>query len=374
MCIPGSRHSPIRVASGAPLSLLPRPRSQHATRERGCVSSSSPLHPGSARHEPRAVQTLTSTNRLSSVPHTSHSQHWSDFVNGRAVTSTMSHFLALFMVPIFEGLARTVAPFLYVSSFLVWLCWFFNDGRNYGGSAWYVIKKKQAGWKKRKTPSMAIASEPGTASSTIVSNSSGSNNKPKGAQGHVLRASDTPLIWKMLWWEILTINKKWEHCDVVQICGYSSGQKVGSNNWQRFVKVGVRNNKKKTKVRLTRGLAQNEEQPLGVSFGCFIKQPPQTHSRPRETQKCILVGRKLDSRKWPNTNRRFGTVYLGPSNQSIPSTKRTSHGRPFEQMHRLNSWINFEVSQPRLEISVIQYFFQSRLILPRTDEATTSGY
>ena len=138
---------------------------------------------------------------------------------------------------------------------------------------------------------------------------------------------------------------KVEHYDAVQILWLFFGTKVGNNNWQRFVKAGVRNSKKKTTVRLTRGHAQNEEQPLGVSFRCLVKQPPQTRSQPRETQNCILDGRELDSRTWPNANQRFGTVYLDPSNQSIPSTKKTSHGpglRLFEQMHRLNSWINFE--------------------------------
>ena len=116
-------------------------------------------------------------------------------------------------------------------------------------------------------------------------------------------------------------------------------EKIGNNNCQRYVKAGVRNNKKKTTVRLTRGLAQNEEQPLGVSFRCLIKQPSPTHSQPQEKQNCIQDGQKWDSRKWPNANLQSGTVYLGPSNQSIPSTRRTSHGHGwplFVQSHHLN--------------------------------------
>ena len=40
-----------------------------------------------------------------------------------------------------------------------------------------------------------------------------------------------------------------------------------------FARAGVRNNKKKMMDRHTRGLAQKEEQLLGVSFRYSTKQP-----------------------------------------------------------------------------------------------------
>ena len=47
--------------------------------------------------------------------------------------------------------------------------------------------------------------------------------------------------------------------------------KIGNNMHQKCVRVGVRNSKKKTMGRLTRGHAQNEEQLLGASSRCSIK-------------------------------------------------------------------------------------------------------
>ena len=75
-----------------------------------------------------------------------------------------------------------------------------------------VSSNGQAGWKKRKTPNIAIANEPSTASSTPVSNSRGSRNKPEGAQGpgsqgqkQITHLEDVVV---MMAWEILTLKQK----------------------------------------------------------------------------------------------------------------------------------------------------------------------
>ena len=95
----------------------------------------------------------------------------------------------------------------------------------------------------------------------------------------------------------------------------------------------------------TRGLAQKEEQLLGVSSHYSIKQPSaDTLSAARTTELHPGWTKAWDSRKWPNPNRQFGTVYLGPSNQFIPNTRRTCHGLGwplFVLMHQLSLWINF---------------------------------
>ena len=46
-----------------------------------------------------------------------------------------------------------------------------------------MATNEQAGWKKRKTPNLAISHEASAASATPVANTRGSRNKPKGAQG-----------------------------------------------------------------------------------------------------------------------------------------------------------------------------------------------
>ena len=75
-----------------------------------------------------------------------------------------------------------------------------------------MSSNEQAGWKKRKTPNIAIANEPSTVSSTPVSNSRGSRNKPKRAQGPGAQGQrqTTPLedVVVMMAWEILTIKQK----------------------------------------------------------------------------------------------------------------------------------------------------------------------
>ena len=49
--------------------------------------------------------------------------------------------------------------------------------------AFGMSTNEQTGWKKRKTPNLAISNEASTASSTPVANTRGSRNKPKGVQG-----------------------------------------------------------------------------------------------------------------------------------------------------------------------------------------------
>ena len=73
-----------------------------------------------------------------------------------------------------------------------------------------MSSNEQTGWKKRKTPNLAISNEPSTASSTPVSNSRGSRNEPKGAQGTGIQGQRqlTHLedVVVMMAWEILTIK------------------------------------------------------------------------------------------------------------------------------------------------------------------------
>ena len=75
-----------------------------------------------------------------------------------------------------------------------------------------MLSNEQTGWKKRKTPNLAISNEPSTASSTPVSNSRGFRNKPKGAQGPGAQGQrqTTHLedVVVMMTWEILTIKQK----------------------------------------------------------------------------------------------------------------------------------------------------------------------
>ena len=58
---------------------------------------------------------------------------------------------------------------------------------------------------------------------------------------------------------------------MVRILWLSFVTTIGNKKKQMFARAGVRNNKKKMKDRHTRGLAQNEEQLLGVSFHCSTK-------------------------------------------------------------------------------------------------------
>ena len=72
---------------------------------------------------------------------------------------------------------------------------------------------EQTGWKKRKTPNLALANEPSTASSTPVSNNKVVRNKPKGTQGGpgALGQKQTAhledVVVKMAW-ELLIMKQK----------------------------------------------------------------------------------------------------------------------------------------------------------------------
>ena len=52
----------------------------------------------------------------------------------------------------------------------------------------------------------------------------------------------------------------------------------GNKKWQKFVRAGVQSNKRKMREQHTRGLAQKEEQLLGVSSHYSTKQPLRTHT------------------------------------------------------------------------------------------------
>ena len=73
-----------------------------------------------------------------------------------------------------------------------------------------MSSSEQAGWKKRKTPNIALANEPSTASSTPVSKYRGSRNKPEGAQepGAQGQKQLTHLedVVVMMTWELLTLK------------------------------------------------------------------------------------------------------------------------------------------------------------------------
>ena len=72
----------------------------------------------------------------------------------------------------------------------------------------------------------------------------------------------------------------------------------GNKKWQRFARAGARNNKKKTMDRHTRGLAQKEEQLLGVSSHYSTKQPLRTHSLLRASQKYTLHPKHKEDKPW----------------------------------------------------------------------------
>ena len=188
-----------------------------------------------------------------------------------------------------------------------------------------MATNEQAGWKKRKTPNLAISHEASSASSTPVASSRSSRNKKAGTRGpgaqgqrQITHLED---VITMMAWEILMMKQTWEHCDAGRILWLFSGTIPGNNKKKRM-----------------------DQQLWGVSSHYSTKQPLRTHSLLRVSQKYTLNGQKWDSRKWPNANRQFGTVYLGPSNQFIPNTRKTSHGLGwplFVLMHQLILWINF---------------------------------
>ena len=106
-----------------------------------------------------------------------------------------------------------------------------------------MSSSEQTGWKKRKTPNLALANEPSTASSTPVSNYRGSRNKPKGAQGpgapgqkQITHLEDVVVLMA---WELLTMKQR---VGALR-CGANFvvilREKIGSNSWQRYAKDGV---------------------------------------------------------------------------------------------------------------------------------------
>ena len=132
-----------------------------------------------------------------------------------------------------------------------------------------MATNEQTGWKKRKTPNLAISNEASTASfyasgqlkrlqeptgrkqrsrgSGPTSNyaSSGCNNDDGLGDPH-------------------DGTKKWELCVAEQILWLFSETTPGNKKWQKSVRAGVQNNKRKTMDLHTRELAQKEEQLLGV--------------------------------------------------------------------------------------------------------------
>ena len=211
-----------------------------------------------------------------------------------------------------------------------------------------MATNEQAGWKKRKTPNLAISHEASTASSTPVASSRSSRNKQAGSRGpgaqgqrQITHLED---VITMMAWEILMMKQKMGALR----CGANFVVILRDNTWKQKVaevcEGWFTKQQEKTMDRHTRGLAQNEEQLLGVSSHYSTKQPLRDTLSARVSQKYTLDGQRWDSRKWPNANRQFGTVYLGPSNQFIPNTRRTSHGLGwplFVLMHQLLLWINF---------------------------------
>ena len=75
-----------------------------------------------------------------------------------------------------------------------------------------MSSSEQVGWKKRKTPNLALANEPSTVSSTPVSNNRVVRNKPKGAQGPGAQGQKklTHLedVVVMMAWELLTMKQR----------------------------------------------------------------------------------------------------------------------------------------------------------------------
>ena len=144
--------------------------------------------------------------------------------------------------------------------------------------------------------------------------------------------------------------------------------------------AGVRNSKEKMMERLTRNLAQNEEQPLGVSFHYLTKQPQLTHSQPRNTQNCTLDGQKLDLRKWPNAKPAVWDSVLGSFKPIHPKHKedkpwtwvatiRSEAPPQFMEQFRAMTSLHTEgvitIAAERTTVEVAQKSFKNHLISPR---------
>ena len=163
--------------------------------------------------------------------------------------------------------------------------------------AFGMSSNEQTGWKKRKTPKLAITNEASTASPTPVAHTRSFQEHAKRSSGNSCSGTQTIDSFGRCGHHdgLGNSDNKAEGGSMTlwcKFCGCSPGQKLETK-----ISSGVRNNKKKTRERLTRGHAQNKERPLGVSFHYSTKQPLPTRCLLRETQNCTLDGQKWDSRK-----------------------------------------------------------------------------
>ena len=101
--------------------------------------------------------------------------------------------------------------------------------------AFGMSTNEQAGWKKRKTPNLAISNEASTASSTPVANSRSSRNKQAGTRGpsaqgpkQLIHLEDVVI---MMAWEILTIKQRMGALR----CGANFVVVLRDNNWKQKV-------------------------------------------------------------------------------------------------------------------------------------------
>ena len=106
-----------------------------------------------------------------------------------------------------------------------------------------MATNEQAGWKKRKTPNLAISHEASTASSTPVASSRSSRNRQAGtrgpgAQGQRQITHLEDVITMMAWGNPDKKAKSGSITMRCKFCGYSSRQKIGNNNWQRCAEAG----------------------------------------------------------------------------------------------------------------------------------------
>ena len=96
--------------------------------------------------------------------------------------------------------------------------------------AFGMATNEQAGWKKRKTPNLAISHEASTASSTPVASTRSSRNKLAGARcpGAQGQRQTTHLedVVTMMAWEILMIKQTMSTAVWCKFCGNSSRQKL----------------------------------------------------------------------------------------------------------------------------------------------------
>ena len=101
--------------------------------------------------------------------------------------------------------------------------------------AFGMATNEQAGWKKRKTPNLAISQEASTASSTPVASSRSSRNKQAGTRGPGVQAQRqiTHLedVITMMAWEILMLKQKMGALR----CGANFVVILRDNSWKQKV-------------------------------------------------------------------------------------------------------------------------------------------